>query len=400
VESSKVKILAENKKKSGIYMWKNKLNGKIYVGSGVDLSRRLSKYYLPSFMQAQLAKGGKSAIYSAILKHGYQDFSLYILEYCDISRVLETEQKYLDLYKPEYNLLLIAGSRQGHIVSDETRAKMSKAFQGLVVSEEGRKNIGAGQGTPVIVLDLKTNTSTEYLSISDVARFFNIYTKKIYRCVHEKKLYLDRYQIILQSDNPEYKADASLQVAVSSAADINHIRESLQASFLSNANPLYMYDTEYKEYIYKAESQTKLGVDLGVSSSNILISLNSGQPYLGRFLFSATPLSSGEYTEKLLDIKNLLELVKGVGKEYRLAIIKILTKGRDLASPQHKLVESKQVKITNINTQEVSILDSRQLAAKYISLLDPDFKCSAGMVSDCIKLGRIYKKTFKFEEVV
>lgn len=134
-------------------------------------------------MEAQLNKGGKSAIYSAILKYGLGNFSLYILEYCEMARVLEIEQKYIDLYKPEYNLLLIAGSRLGHKASDETRARMSNALLGRIVSLEGRKNIGAGKGTPVIVLDLKNNTITEYVSIADVARFFNVYTKKIYRCV-------------------------------------------------------------------------------------------------------------------------------------------------------------------------------------------------------------------------
>lgn len=72
----------------------------MYIGSGENLSRRLSKYYLPSAMLAQLAPGGKSAI----LKYGISNFSLYILEYCELSSVLEIEQKYLDLYKPEYNI--------------------------------------------------------------------------------------------------------------------------------------------------------------------------------------------------------------------------------------------------------------------------------------------------------
>jgi len=40
-EAEKAKILKENKNKSGIYMWKNIINGKQYIGSAVDLSNRL-----------------------------------------------------------------------------------------------------------------------------------------------------------------------------------------------------------------------------------------------------------------------------------------------------------------------------------------------------------------------
>lgn len=36
----KLNILKENKGKSVIYLWKNLINNKIYVGSAVDLSRR------------------------------------------------------------------------------------------------------------------------------------------------------------------------------------------------------------------------------------------------------------------------------------------------------------------------------------------------------------------------
>ena len=44
-EADKATILKDNKNKSGIYMWKNIINGKQYIGSAVDLSERLSFYF-------------------------------------------------------------------------------------------------------------------------------------------------------------------------------------------------------------------------------------------------------------------------------------------------------------------------------------------------------------------
>lgn len=55
----------------------------------------------------------KSIIYSAILKYDYINFSLDILEYCEINVLIEREQYYLYLLKPDYNLLKVANSRLG-----------------------------------------------------------------------------------------------------------------------------------------------------------------------------------------------------------------------------------------------------------------------------------------------
>jgi len=62
-------------------------------------------------------------IYKAILKYGYSNFQLEILEYCESSNVIEREQYYLDLSQPEYNVLLKAGSSLGFKHSEETLAK-------------------------------------------------------------------------------------------------------------------------------------------------------------------------------------------------------------------------------------------------------------------------------------
>ena len=41
----KKQILEENNGKSGIYRWKNIINGKTYIGSSVRLRIRLSQYF-------------------------------------------------------------------------------------------------------------------------------------------------------------------------------------------------------------------------------------------------------------------------------------------------------------------------------------------------------------------
>jgi len=110
---------------TGLYT-PNLLNGKSYVGSSGYLFQRFSHYYseLKKIMETKL-KTVRSAIYSAILKHGLSLFKLEIIEYCEPEQCIKIEQKFINLLKPEYNILKIAGSSMGIIRSEETRAKMS-----------------------------------------------------------------------------------------------------------------------------------------------------------------------------------------------------------------------------------------------------------------------------------
>jgi group I intron endonuclease len=55
-------------------------------------------------------KRGSSHIYRALLKHGYSNFSLTILEYCEPEQCIEREDYYLFTEKHEYNILPKAGS--------------------------------------------------------------------------------------------------------------------------------------------------------------------------------------------------------------------------------------------------------------------------------------------------
>jgi len=50
------------------------------------------------------------AINIALLKYGYTNFSLTILDICDIDDLMSREKHFFEVYSPEYNILKIPGS--------------------------------------------------------------------------------------------------------------------------------------------------------------------------------------------------------------------------------------------------------------------------------------------------
>nr|YP_010608748.1 hypothetical protein PNX16_mgp023 [Drechslerella dactyloides]WAN89828.1 hypothetical protein [Drechslerella dactyloides] len=162
-------------------------------------------------------------IYNALLKYGHSKFSLEILEYCVTEKCLEREQYYINILKPEYNILKIAGSSLGFKHSEETIAKISTAKKGvkhpmfgkthlaktitkMSEAKKGAKHpmfgkarpIGAGKLTQsIIVIDLEKNIETKYNSLSEAAIALGIRHTAIslYLKNNQKKPYKSRYNL-------------------------------------------------------------------------------------------------------------------------------------------------------------------------------------------------------------
>jgi len=128
-------ILYRENTKSGIYRWNNLITKKSYIGSAINISKRFTVYYSLASINRKLYQSS-SAIYTAILKYGYSNFSIDILEYCNTSSLIEKEQYYIDLLKPEYNILKIAYSRIGHKHTENTKKLIREKLLGHKHSNE------------------------------------------------------------------------------------------------------------------------------------------------------------------------------------------------------------------------------------------------------------------------
>lgn len=176
----KSKIFEDNKGKSGIYRWVNKINNDTYIGSSIDLSIRLRKYFSRNGLEKKLLIDN-SRIYKALLKYDYSNFKLEILEYCDKELVLIKEQYYMDLLQPEYNILKIAGSLLGFKHSPETLLKFMD------------RDLKTGFATTA--LNINNNEIIKFNSIRKAAKNFDISHTTLLYYINSGKLFKGIYLI-------------------------------------------------------------------------------------------------------------------------------------------------------------------------------------------------------------
>lgn len=138
VKKGKKDIYAKLRGKSGVYMFINNITKNTYVGSSINLSRRMSSH----FSHANSQKISQIPLIRAMRKHKLENFSLALLEFCekDILVILNLEQKWIDQYKPKYNVLKLAGSSSGFHHSAETISKLKQMFSQENHPKYGTKN--------------------------------------------------------------------------------------------------------------------------------------------------------------------------------------------------------------------------------------------------------------------
>lgn len=123
--------------KSGIYLILNNINNNLYIGSAVDIFGRWSKHI------GDLRRGRhyNSHLQAAWNKYGEQNFSFDALEPVEAQHLIEREQYYIDMLKPEYNMRPIAESPLGTHLSEETRKKIGDANRRRVWTEASKEKM-------------------------------------------------------------------------------------------------------------------------------------------------------------------------------------------------------------------------------------------------------------------
>lgn len=138
-----------NKNSGEIYLITNKINNKQYIGQVYSYYVNNSRYGINGrWSKHKSASKNKNwekkcrALYTAIRKYGEDNFTCILIDVVDVKDLNDKEIFYIKQYNTlspnGYNLT--EGGSNG-IRSQETREKMSKMWMGHVISDETKKKI-------------------------------------------------------------------------------------------------------------------------------------------------------------------------------------------------------------------------------------------------------------------
>jgi group I intron endonuclease len=132
-------------KSSGIYIIRNTINHKIYVGSAVLLIRRYRQH------KHRILSGIHQSrhLLHHVSKYGINTLSFELLEKCPTDLLIAREQHYLDTLRPfvdnGFNTSEIAGATVGVKHTEYTKKIMSECRKGKKLSEETKRRMSAAQ---------------------------------------------------------------------------------------------------------------------------------------------------------------------------------------------------------------------------------------------------------------
>jgi group I intron endonuclease len=287
--TEKSQIISDNKGKAGIYLWSHRESNKMYVGSAVDLSKRLSKYYSSSEL-----KQVNNYISRALIVHTHSEFSLSILEYIDISNlsidevrelILSREQHNIDSLEPEYNILKKAGSSLGYKHTAESLAKFSgdnHPMYGKTHSAETLAKLSVamyGENNPFYG---KTHTAKSIAKMSE-AKSGIPKTE-----THKAKI----SEAMSGKNHPMYgKSHTAETIALMSLAKKGKTLSAGTKAKMSAAKgtTVYIYSSNDSTLIYTFPSSYKAAEHFNCGKDTILRYIKNGKLFKGEYILSYKP---------------------------------------------------------------------------------------------------------------
>lgn len=138
-----MKVKNADKNKCGVYLIRNLINGKIYIGKAIDIHRRIMAHIYN--LTAKRIKEENPHFIAAWCKYGRLNFAYCILEECSFEQLKEKELYWIDHYKSTdskigYNKR--RDSEGGMIPHVETRTKLSAALHKRYSNQENRDKVG------------------------------------------------------------------------------------------------------------------------------------------------------------------------------------------------------------------------------------------------------------------
>lgn len=177
---------------SGIYIIKNIINNKVYIGSSSNLKQRLRQHR--SFLK--LNQHCNKHLQASYNKYGIENFIFNILE---ITKDIEDREIfYINQFQANgrnfgYNKRLTPNSNNGRIVNEQGRLNMSKGQKGKKYKPEDIKKRSETQSKIVLMFDLNLNLIKTFNSFKETSAFLNIHYSNISKAISKNKICKNHY---------------------------------------------------------------------------------------------------------------------------------------------------------------------------------------------------------------
>ena len=123
---------------------------------------------------------------------------MQILEYTDKKNVLEKQQYYMDLSKPQYNIVEKAGSTLGYKHRQESQDKMRDFILSVEVRDKkvlSTKNATAARKMSIVVENIITKGNHNYSSLTEAATALGVSKSLVSQALINERLLKKTYSI-------------------------------------------------------------------------------------------------------------------------------------------------------------------------------------------------------------
>lgn len=188
---------------TGIYIIKNSINKKLYIGSSACIKDRWSRHKQDLIKNKHHSK----PLQNFVNKYGIGTIYFEVIELCKKQDLLMREQYYIDTLNPYFNTCKIAGNKLGYVVSDETKHKISIKLKGIKrkktneqIEKHRESMIGktawnkgikmrelSNKGKIILQFDMNNNFIKEWKNAKEVEKEIKISRRNIGQCCLNKR---------------------------------------------------------------------------------------------------------------------------------------------------------------------------------------------------------------------
>ena len=155
--------------KSGIYIIRNLVNNKVYIGKSKNVSQRKNAH----FNALKLNKHNNQHLQNSYNKYGKDNFQFDILEYCEESLLPTREMYFIELHRNNYNIIQSIDNRQNFPQEMKDKMKQSKINKGLTVL--------------IYSYNINTQEIIKWDSIKECSNTLNLNRRVIQKILKDKK---------------------------------------------------------------------------------------------------------------------------------------------------------------------------------------------------------------------